>query len=70
MCFSLVALSDTPVTILDPNARPKHFRIISSSWRGLARSLNEQRAINSQIFLYQNVGTCRRFFSDLVSHFD
>ncbi|MGU0160847.1 hypothetical protein ACVXHB_13680 [Escherichia coli] len=43
MCFSLAALSDTPVTILIPNARPKHFRIISSSWRGLARSLNQQR---------------------------
>lgn len=37
MCFSLVALSDTPVTILDPKCTVKHFRIISSSWRGLAR---------------------------------
>ncbi|XNM77936.1 hypothetical protein ACLK19_06275 [Escherichia coli] len=37
MCSSLVALSDPPVTILNPNVRPKHFRIISSSWRGCAR---------------------------------
>lgn len=66
MCFSLVALSDTPVTILDPKCTAKTF---PDYFEQLARisqgSLNEQRAINSQIFLYQNVGTLPAFFRTL-----
>ena len=38
MCFSLVALSATPVTILIRNVRRKRSRIISSSWRELVPS--------------------------------
>lgn len=34
MCFSLVALSDTAVTILDQNVPLKLFQTISSNWRG------------------------------------
>lgn len=33
MCFSLVALSDTPVTILDPKCTAKRSLIISNNWR-------------------------------------
>lgn len=69
MCFSLVALSDTPVTILDPKCTAKTFPDYFEQLARISRSLNEQRAINSQIFLYQNVGTLSAFF-DLVSHFD
>lgn len=38
MCFSLVALSDTPVTILDPGCTAKTFLIISSNWQKSART--------------------------------
>lgn len=34
MCFSLVALSDTPVTILDPKCTAKTFPDYSNNWRG------------------------------------
>ena len=67
MCFSLVALSDTPVTILDPKCTAKTFPDYFEQLARISGSLNEQRAINSQIFLYQNVGTLSAFFGPCES---
>jgi 3-phosphoshikimate 1-carboxyvinyltransferase len=40
MCFALVALSDTPVTILDPNCTAKTFPTFFKEFLAIAQQSN------------------------------
>ncbi|XPE62476.1 hypothetical protein ACNKHT_06050 [Shigella flexneri] len=47
---------------LNPKCSAKTFPDYFEQLARISQHLNEQRAMNSQIFLYQNVGTLSAFF--------